>query len=80
MKILQSQLLPTEFQSRIYVQTGPSEVSQMAPYAIIFQNTFVGLQEKPLQKSYAVGDSYGTGNDIWAGFGVVGINEKKKQF
>ena len=39
------------FQSRTYVQTGPSEVSQMAPYAIIFNlrylNQFVGLQVEP---------------------------------
>ena len=36
------------------------------------------LQSKSLWRSHAVGDFYGTGIEIWAGFGPVGNTEKKK--
>ena len=35
-------------------------------------------KSKSLQRSPAVRDFYGTGIEIWAGFGPVGITEKKK--
>ena len=35
------------------------------------------MRAKSLQRSPAVGDSYGTGIEIWAGFGPVGNIEKK---
>ena len=34
--------------------------------------------EKSLERSPAVGDFYGTRNEIWAGFGPVAITERKK--
>ena len=34
------------------------------------------LATKSLQRSLAVGDFYGTGIGIWAGFGLAGITEK----
>ena len=35
------------------------------------------LQPKSLERSPAVGDFYGTGIEIWAGFGPIGSTEKK---
>ena len=35
-------------------------------------------QAKSLKRSPVVGDLYGTGSEIWAGFGPVGITEKKE--
>ena len=36
------------------------------------------LATKSLQRSLAVGDFYGTGIGIWAGFGLFGSTEKKR--
>ena len=41
------------------------------------KSNFAPIQAKSLQRSPAVGDAYGTGIEILAGFGRVGITEKK---
>ena len=40
-------------------------------------NIHKNIQTKSLQRSPTVGDFYGTGIEIWAGLGPVGITEKK---
>ena len=37
------------------------------------------VSTKSLQRCPAVGDFYGTGIEIWAGFGSIGSTEKKGQ-
>ena len=44
---------------------------------ICIKQICVNQGAKSLQRSLAVGDFYGTGIEIWAGFGTVGITEKK---
>ena len=50
------------------------------PFGVLFAcNVIVSGMSLPksLERSPAVGDFYGTGIEIWAGFWPVGITEKK---
>ena len=43
----------------------------------LFRHHEDAFPSKSLQISHAVGNFYGTGFEIWAGLGPVGITEKK---